>query len=661
MGGVRKMRWGRMSLAGLLVAASVPGMASWGAKHDPVPDWGLAAAKTPTPEYAKDSNAVILYDEYLETVDAQGRATERHRKVMRILKPQARGNACVVGYDVDDKIDYFRAWTIAADGKTFQAQDTDFTDVGLSEDYRLLRTAKARVGIPPAIDVGAVLVCESEELQAPYDREEDWHFQDDVPVVSAALEMDLPAGMKYASSWHRYDAVKPAETAPGHLRWELKDVPALRLRDIPSTPEWEALAGRMTVLWGDEALEGRDNEWRAIGDWVTKLEAGRPDPSPEITADVQQLIAGAPDYYAKLSRITESIQKDVRYFIVERGIGGMQANYARDIFRNRYGDCKDKTTLLISMLQVAGIKAHYLLVDDRRGVVDPDVPSALGNHMITAIEVPADVNDPRLQAIATAKDGKRYLIFDPTNERTPVGNLPAYEQGSYGLMAAGDESQVLALPVLPPDDNGTDRKGLFTLAADGTLTGTVDTDHMGPEGADWRMLLKYSDATEQQRWMERTVQEDLPGVTLNGFKFVQSPSFAKPLELHYQVTVPLYAHTAGALLLVRPRVVGSDVQAFDDKPRKLPIDLNATGHWHDSFDITIPAGYVVDDTPDPAKVTTDFASYSSSVTAKGNVLHYERDLVVKKVEIPAADAAEYRKLESAILTDEKGTAVLKRQ
>jgi hypothetical protein len=77
-----------------------------------------------------------------------------------------------------------------------------------------------------------------------------------------------------------------------------------------------------------------------------------------------------------------------------RGIGGLRANYASDIYRNKYGDCKDKTTLLISMLQVAGIHAFYVPVDDRRGIVDPDDPSLYGNHMITAIEVPSGVDDP---------------------------------------------------------------------------------------------------------------------------------------------------------------------------------------------------------------------------------------------------------------------------
>jgi hypothetical protein len=49
------------------------------------------------------------------------------------------------------------------------------------------------------------------------------------------------------------------------------------------------------------------------------------------------------------------------------------------------------------------------------------------------------------------------------------------------------------------------------------------------------------------------------------------------------------------------------------------------------------------------------------VTAKGNRLHYEREYVVRQVELPAARAADFRSFESAILADEKGTAVLKKQ
>jgi hypothetical protein len=111
-------------------------------------------------------------------------------------------------------------------------------------------------------------------------------------------------------------------------------------------------------------------------------------------------------------------------------------------------------------------------------------------------------------------------------------------------------------------------------------------------------------------------------------------------------------------------VLGSHARAVTDvmegKPRAYAIELGHTGHFQDSFDIAIPTGYVVDETPDPVDVNVDFASYKSSVSVKGNLLHYEREYVVKDVEIPAAKSAEFRKLQSAIMEDERSTAVLKK-
>jgi hypothetical protein len=654
----------RFFMAVLFLLACQPAHANWLGKDkmDP-PQWGLDAAKTPTPAYAKDAAYVVLFDEYLETVDTQGRAVEREREVKRILKPQGRGDAmCGVAYDVDEKINYFREWTIAADQKQYQAQDTDFIDKGDLNIPVMLSTEKVRVVHPPAADVGAIIICESEELLKPYIQETVWHIQSGIPIVFQALEVDLPAGRTHSEAWHNFKPVKPVEVAPNRWRWEIKDMPALDLRDVKAHPEWAALAARMSVQWGDAAIEGKDNQWRAIGQWTTKLEENRPDPSPEITAQTQSIIAGAPGFYSKLSRITEYIQKNIRYFIVARGIGGLQANHAADIFRNRYGDCKDKTTLLISMLQVAGIHAVYVHVDSRRGAIDPEAPSSIyGNHMITAIEIPADVQDPRLKAIVKANDGKRYLIFDPTDERTPVGNLPSELQGSYGILAAGASSQIISLPVLDPDANGTERKGVFTLSADGTLTGSVDSSSFGPKGADLRSFLKYTDDKERREYWEKYVASTIPGVTLDAFQFVQPSELDKPIEFHYKVTARQYSHQAGPLLLVRPRVVGSFALPFDDKPRIYPIDLDATGRWRDSFDIAIPAGYVVDETPDPVSLDLDFASYHSSVSAKGNLLHYEREYIVRQVEIPPVKAASFRHLESVILTDEKNAAVLKKQ
>lgn len=646
----------------LLLAAASTARAGIFGRDLPVPQWGLDAYKTHTPDYAKDARSVMLFDEVVATINEQGKATERERSVLRILAPQGRDDGyCHVEYDVDEKINYFHEWTIGADEKQYPAKDTDFSDVGDPERPVMLSTTKVRIVKPPAADPGATVVCEWEKQLPAYQQEEQWQIQSDIPVVDEAFEVDLPQGRKYSAAWHRFAPVQPVEPSTDHWRWEVKDIRALDLRDVKSTLEWRALASRMSVQWGDAAVQGTDNQWHALGLEYSNLEAHRTDPTPEITAQAQSLVAGAPDFFAKLQKITEYIQKNVQYFIVERGIGGWQAHYAGDIFRNRYGDCKDKTTLLISMLGAVGIHAYHVPVDDRRGVVDPDAPSFYGNHMITAIEVPPDVSDPRLMAISKSKDGKRYLIFDPTNERVPVGTLPDYEQGGYGILAAGDASQLIALPVLPPESNGKERKGTFSLSADGALTGTVETSSTGSVGGELRFMLKNMDEKERRAELERSVSRDLPGVVLDSYEYSQTQDLEKPLELKYKITAPKYAHNAGLLLLVRPRVVGDDAIPFDDKPRTFPINLEATGRWRDSFDISLPPGYVIDDLPEPVSIETDFGSYHSAVTAKGSVLHYDRELVVKVVELPADRAAEFRKFETTILFDEKSAVVLKKQ
>jgi hypothetical protein len=656
------------SLVLLTLAASftcsIPAIAK--DKSEPAPQWAVDAAKTPTPASAKDASAVILFDEYLITVDDQNHAIEREREAIRILKPQGRGYThCSIGYDIDEKLNYFRSWTISPDGRQFQAMDSDFVDHGAYEGAVLQFTERIRTVNPPASDPGSVVVCETEEHLRPYMDEEEWGIQSSIPYVFEALELALPPGGHYAESWGKVPPVKPIEVGANHLRWEIKDMPALDLENIHATPAWGALAARMSVKWGDAAVKGTDNQWREIGLWQEQLEEHRPDPTPEITAKAQELIAGAPDFYTKLSRITDYIQKNIRYFIIERGIGGWQAHYAGDIYRNRYGDCKDKATLLISMLQAVGIRAHYLHVDSRRGIIDPEDPSLEGNHMISAIEIPDGVSDPRLLALVKAVNGKTLLIFDPTDEETPVGLIRAALQGAYGNISNGTDSQVLPLPVLPPESAGLTRKGSFTLTADGELAGDVSEVFIGDDATNERWFIKDNDSKELHERLENGLGSDLPGLTFKGFEFRGAADLDKPLDLDLHLSTTGYAHPAGPLLLIRPRVLGSHAQAVPDvmegKPRAYSIEIGHPGRWHDSFDITIPPGYVVDETPDPINIDLDFASYHSTVTAKGNVLHYDREYTVRQVEIPPAKAQSFRQLESAIFTDEKGTAVLKKQ
>jgi hypothetical protein len=635
-------------------------------KPQPAPQWAVDAAKTPTPASAKDAPAVVLFDEYLITVDEQNHAVERNRVAVRILKPQGRKYApCEAEYDVDEKLNYIRSWTIAPDGHQFQAMESDFKDVGAYAESDMQATDRYRVVNPPASDPGAVVVCETETRLRPYMSEEEWDVQAPIPIVFEALELALPPGGHYAEAWHKSPPVKPAEIGPNHLRWEIKEMPALDLENLRATPPWRALAARIAIKWGDFAVRGTDDQWRAIGIWHDQLEAHRTDPTPEIAAKAQELIAGAPDFYTKLNRITDYIQKNVRYFVVMRGIGGWQAHYAADIYRNRYGDCKDKTTLLISMLQAVSVRAYYLHVDSERGIVDPDMPSLAGNHIITAIELPDGENDSRLMARVKAANGKTMLIFDPTDEETPVGLIRAQLQGAYGNIGNGADSQVLQMPVLPPESSGLSRKGSFTLTADGAIAGDIAETFTGNDATNERWYIKDNDSKELRDKLEQSIGADLPGLAFKGFEFHGAADLDKPLNLDLHFSATGYAHPAGQLLLLRPRVLGSHTRVVPDvmegKSRSYSIELGHPGRWLDRFDIAIPQGYVVDETPDPVNIDLDFASYHSSVSAKGNLLHYESEYVVRQVEIPPAKAADFRRLESAILAGEKGSAVLKKR
>jgi hypothetical protein len=400
--------------------------------------------------------------------------------------------------------------------------------------------------------------------------------------------------------------------------------------------------------------------WAQIGDWYYGLAAPRSEGGADIATEART-VAGDGDFMVKLSRVADFMQQQIRYVGIEIGIGNLQPHPAEEVFQKRYGDCKDKATLMIAMLDAVGIRATWVSVDHRRGVVDPGTPSIYGDHVIAAIEIPKGYENPRLEAVVTARTGKRYLIFDPTNPYVPAGQLPVYLQGGYGLLSEGADSQLIALPVLKPETDTIDRKANFELTADGTLKGDITILRYGALSSRLRGTLAMDSDKEQRELIERSLQHDFSTFTLGDEKAAHVRELDKPLEMDYSVTAPLYAKGAGNLLLVRPRVVGTDIDGLDDKPRKVPISFEGVGTWRDEFDVKIPAGYAVDDVPDPVSVDVGFATYHSEVKAEGGSLHYKSEYVLKKVELEPGEYAKLHKLESAITTDENSSAVLKKQ
>jgi hypothetical protein len=401
--------------------------------------------------------------------------------------------------------------------------------------------------------------------------------------------------------------------------------------------------------------------WQGIGEWYDGLSRDRLVSTPEIAAKANELTQGKGDFYEKTEAIAEFVQQQVRYFAIEMGIGGYQPHYAAEIFHNRYGDCKDKATLLSAMLSAVDIHAALLMVDDRRGVVDPDAPSTVGNHMIAAIEIPKGYSSPRLRSVVTAKTGRRYLIFDPTWEKTPFGQLEHELQGSYGVLMEGPDSQVIRLPLLSPEFNRVHREGKLRLASDGSLKGTITETRFGDVSDNRRALYTHGDAKQQADFMDHLLGEDFGAFKVNDLKVLNAESLNKDLVTTFSIDVERYATPMGQLLTVRPRVLGQEAPPVDHEGRKIPIDLRETMQAQDEYDIELPQGYAVDELPEAVKTDLGFASYESSTQLKGNVLHYSRTMTIREVTLPADKYAELQKLSGLIGNDEQALAVLKKQ
>ena len=292
--------------------------------------------------------------------------------------------------------------------------------------------------------------------------------------------------------------------------------------------------------------------------------------------------------------------------------------------------------------------------------MDRDAPSLVGNHMIGAIELPFDYKPEGIYSIVTAKSGKRFLLFDPTWEKTPFGDIERELQGADALLVDGADSQAIRMPVLQPERNTINRQATFQLAPDGSLRGTVQQQEQGDIARQDRYLFSNGNTREQQETQERHASRDMTAFTLTDLYAANVADLHKPLVLSYAIKADHFTQEMGPLLSVRPRVLGGDDFPINMRRRELPIDLGRTKQVHDDFTIQLPTGFTVDELPRPVHLDVGFAAYSSETRLENNALHYSRTYTVREIMLPAVLYSDVQKLARTIGGDEQSSAVLKR-
>jgi hypothetical protein len=229
------------------------------------------------------------------------------------------------------------------------------------------------------------------------------------------------------------------------------------------------------------------------------------------------------------------------------------------------------------------------------------------------------------------------------------------------LLVTPDSSELVKLPQQPTATNGIQRRAHFTLDPSGNLQGDVTEIRVG-------------DRAWSQRWEQRTVMRDsdrikpverllagsLPVFRITKASVVNLQQTDQPFGFDYSFSADNYAKSAGGLLLVRPRVIGSKSSTLLEtkEPRQFPIEFDGPVLDTDTFEIAMPPGYEVEDLPPPVDADIGFAAYHAKSEVSGNLIRYTRTFEVKELSVPVNHAEDLKKFYRIIAGDERSTAVL---
>jgi hypothetical protein len=647
-------------VAAFLLATALPGLASSDA-----PQWMHALVGVPLPTYDEKTDAVLLYSDTNVTVLSADKIRTHVREAYKILRPSGRTRGIAVVYfnSPGQKVTSLHGWCIPAQGKDYEVKDKDSLEQSLP-GYELIADVKRRFIDIPAPDAGNIVGYEYEVEEQPLVLQDSWYFQKADPVRESHYSLQLPPGWEFKAAWLNYSEVKASQIGSNQWQWSVGDVKGIRSE--PEMPPVQGVSGQMVISYfapGGPSAKNGFADWRGMGNWYLNLVSDRMQASTPIKEQVIALTASKAGVTQKMQALAEFVQHDIRYVAIELGIGGWQPHPATDVFAHRYGDCKDKATLLRSMLREIGIESYHVVIYTERGAITPATPAHHGfNHAITAIKLPDGLADASLIAIVQHPKLGKLLFFDPTDEMTPFGHIPGHLQANYGLLVTPDGGELIQLPQQPSNMNSIRRTAKLTLDPTGTLKGEIKEVRLG-------------DRASSERWRLRTVTKDIDRIkpieslladSLSSFRIthatvVNLQHTDQPFGFDYSFESDSYAKNAGNLLLLRPRVVGSKSSGILEtkEPRKFPVEFEGPVQDTDSFEITIPPGYEVDDLPPPVDSDYSFASYHSRTEAKGSVIHYTRTFEVKELSVPLEKMEDLKKFYRIVASDERNTAVLK--
>lgn len=409
----------------------------------------------------------------------------------------------------------------------------------------------------------------------------------------------------------------------------------------------------------DIALTTFDS-WQQLGDWYAGLQKSQMQLTPELKAKVTELTKDAKTDEEKMRAIYDFVAQDFRYVSLSFGVGRFQPHKAAEVFANKYGDCKDKHTLLSAMLREAGFQVEPVLIGSQR-VLDPEVPSpAQFDHVFSGI-MPKN----------SKPDAMPTVYVDTTAEIAPYGLISFNLRNKKALLVGLDSpSRLIDTPADPPfpaTQNVTITGNINDL---GKLTATFDAVFRGDVELAVRQAYRR---TPQNRWKELTRYLSYQfgiGGEVDNVKVDNLTNTREPVRLSFSIARPNFfdwSKKTSDLVPPLPAVTlwpagdvdqdgneDPEAKPYDDLPvaRQKPIKLGPTYDLKMAFRLELPKNFK-GRAPVPLSVKRDYGQYSSNYKVEGQLLIGERTMVMRGHELPLERRGDYAAFIRAVRADER--------
>lgn len=588
---------------------------------------GVIAAAPSVADYP-DADAIILLNQFSHEVTAAGKSRYTSHQVVKILTERGAQNyddIAIPHTPTAQHITVNVARTITPDGVIVEPPEEAFNDVtppGLLS-YNLYSDSMWRVISMPALKPGVCIEYQVtlEDAGAESVGSTSWFwggfsFQSTDPILQSAYALRVPKGtnFKWKAIRCQLDPQILHEEGTNTYLWTYGETPALKKEyNMPATNDVVPRLSYSSV-----------ESWDAVYRWYRDIAKDRYTVDTAIEETVEQLTADLVTPDDKIRAIYHFVASQIRYVGIELGQGAYQPTPANQVLSVRYGDCKDKTTLMIAMLDIVGIEAFPAMLNPTPYQrIDLELPS-LGqfSHLVAAV--------PR--------EGGGYVWLDPTADTCSYGDLPARNRGRKGFVIRNDQGEFVDIPVSTPESNRLIVDTKIVLTGDGMVQGIMQIDTLGQYNIEARLEYKQVSPSAWKDTLAVGLSKQFPGVRVDSVQISDLADLNVPVRLNVAFTAENYVELVGnGLVFPMPSDEFSDyAEIFAAVARQHPLDLSYPMQMQKTVRITLPEGWKAT-FPKDLRLENRFASMKRQYKLDGDQIHYEINFVIKEAIIPPED------------------------